>query len=503
MSALLGVSGATRNACAAICLDGVVAAACQQERLTRVRGVGLQHRLPKEAVDEVLSLARRRREDVTTWVMAEPKPQLPVEIPGIVLDHHHGHAATSFFTSSLTRATVVVCDSNPDREVSVWTGDNGRLCDLRWPWRGCGFASLFSQCAALFEFERPGPEQQLEALAHLGGGQCLDRVNPLFGYTDSGLSTHPDWRAVVHDVIQAERRRGEGLPVAIASALQRRIGELLLEFLADVRAATDSDTVCLGGGLFYNTYFTTLVRRAGIFRDAFVPVDPGNAGLAVGATLAVAARDDRQRDALPLSPFLGPEYDSDAIKAVLDGCKLSYSFVSESQALDAAVEALRRGYLVGWFHGRMEWGHKALGNRSILADPASPYVLDNLNGFLRKRERWRPFGVSVCADGVQSWLCGPPASAFMEFEYGVRDDRLRHAMPAGATTLRVQTVTPSLGLFWALHKRMEQATGSGVLVNTSLNGFHEPIACTPRDAIRVFYGTGLDVLVLGQFILRK
>jgi carbamoyltransferase len=91
----------------------------------------------------------------------------------------------------------------------------------------------------------------------------------------------------------------------------------------------------------------------------------------------------------------------------------------------------------------------------------------------------------------------------MEYEYGVRDDRLRHVMPGGATSIRVQTVSPDLSLFWELHKRMEHATGSGVLVNTSFNGFQEPIACSPRDAVRVFYGTGLDMLVMGRFILRK
>jgi carbamoyltransferase len=91
----------------------------------------------------------------------------------------------------------------------------------------------------------------------------------------------------------------------------------------------------------------------------------------------------------------------------------------------------------------------------------------------------------------------------MEYEYGTRDERLRHVTPKGATSIRVQTVASEQGRFWALHKRMEQATGTGALVNTSFNAFHEPIACTPRDAVRVFYGTGLDMLVMGRFILRK
>jgi carbamoyltransferase len=111
--------------------------------------------------------------------------------------------------------------------------------------------------------------------------------------------------------------------------------------------------------------------------------------------------------------------------------------------------------------------------------------------------------VSIRAGTAGGLLDGPDASPFMEFEYGTRDDRLRHVIPAGASSIRVQTVTPEVGRFWELHRRMEQATGLGALVNTSLNGFREPIACTPADAVRVFYGTGLDVLVMGRFILRK
>jgi carbamoyltransferase len=182
---------------------------------------------------------------------------------------------------------------------------------------------------------------------------------------------------------------------------------------------------------------------------------------------------------------------------------LSYEFVSESDAIDVAVDALARGRLVAWFQGRMEWGHRALGHRSILADPSSPYVLDNLNCYLRKRDRSRAFGVSVCEDRVGALFCGPDRSPFMEYEYAIRADRLRYAMPDGATSIRVQTVGPDLEPFFTLHRRMEQANGTGVLVNTSFNGFHEPIACSPLDAVRVFYGTGLDLLVMGRFILRK
>jgi carbamoyltransferase len=504
MSAVLGISGATRNACAAVCVNGQVLAASEQERLTRIRRVGLQPRsLPVEAVDEVLALAGCGRDDVAAYVVAEPQARLPAALPTIAFDHHEGHAATAFLTSPFERAAVLVCDSQSDRELSVWTGAEGRLTDRQWPWRGPAFATLYSACAEVFGFARHGEEHRFEALAHLGRTGPAGQLDRLFRYADGRLVVEADWRSGLRGMIENERRRSRSPAVETASALQRRLGEILLEVVADIRAAVDVETLCLGGGLFYNTCFTTLIRRAGIFEDVFVPINPGNAGLAIGTALMVARRNGHSPSAACVSPFLGPEYDAEAIKATLDGCKLSYSVVSEAEAVDAAVDALTRGQLVGWFQGRMEWGHRALGHRSILADPRSPYVLDNLNSFLRKRERSRPFGISVCEDTAPALLCGPPASRFMEYQYSPRDDRLRHVIPAGASSLRVQTVAPDAGPFWTLHRRMEQATGIGALVNTSFNGFHEPIVCSPRDAIRVFYGTGLDALIIGRFILRK
>jgi carbamoyltransferase len=152
----------------------------------------------------------------------------------------------------------------------------------------------------------------------------------------------------------------------------------------------------------------------------------------------------------------------------------------------------------------MEWGARALGNRSILASPAIPYTLENLNVFLKHREPHRSYGVSVCLEDAPRFFEGPPASPFMEFEYAAKDpDSFRHLMPFKTNRLRVQTVEHVPALFRRLLKMFGEASALPVLVNTSFNGFHEPIVCTPRDAVRVFYGTGLDMAVLGNFVLEK
>jgi carbamoyltransferase len=154
----------------------------------------------------------------------------------------------------------------------------------------------------------------------------------------------------------------------------------------------------------------------------------------------------------------------------------------------------------------MEWGPRALGNRSILASPQSAHVVENLNVFLKHRPVYTTYGVSVCEEDAQLEFQGPRRSAWMEYDFKVVDrNRFRHILPEDARSLRVQTIEDSTSpLFARLHKAFGVETRqTGVLVNTSFNGFSEPIVCSPRDAIRVFYGTGLDLLAMGRFIIRK
>ena len=234
-----------------------------------------------------------------------------------------------------------------------------------------------------------------------------------------------------------------------------------------------------------------------------MPANPGNAGLAAGASLALAA----ETQALPVGPadpFLGPLFAPDVIKATLDNCKLTYDYVTEHEAVEITVKALLRGQLVGWFQGAMEWGPRSLGHRSILANPFAPHALENLNVFLKQREPYHAYGLSVRLGDATASFEAPAPSRFMELEYRLLEPaKFRHVLPGGVKRLRVQTIAEEPGMFAQLHAAFGAASGTGVLVNTSFNGFHEPMVCSPRDAVRVFYGGGLDMAVLGQFVLRK
>jgi carbamoyltransferase len=223
----------------------------------------------------------------------------------------------------------------------------------------------------------------------------------------------------------------------------------------------------------------------------------------MGAAL-VAGADGEIASAEVGSPYLGPAYTSTHIKEALDNCKLSYDLLHDERLLDEVVRALSRGRLIGWFHDRLEWGPRALGHRSVLADPLALHTLDNLNGFLKRRPAYRSYGVSVPLAAVHEWFEGPAESPFMQFEYRPRDpERFRTILPPGVEWLRVHTVNDSQPRFLRLLTMWGEKTGTPVLVNTSFNGFHEPLVCSPRDAIRVFYGTGLDMVALENFVLRK
>jgi carbamoyltransferase len=493
---VVGVSGSSRNACATLGTSDGVLGICSQERVTRVRGAGCNGTgLPDEAINALLARAGRQKTDITAYALAEPSAPLPDIEPSRV-SHHFAHACAAFLPSPFDAATIVVCD-HESPQISVWEGDGTTITPVEWPWTGTGFAELLSDCARAVGFTTPGREQRLEALARLDPDCSAEWALHLFALDDDRIRTAPDWQSEIE-------RRAAGLDrrqqASVAAALQARLGALVVEFLARVqRRVGTRQNLCVGGSLFCNSYVNSTIKQSGLFERTFVPVDPANGGLSPG--VALHAVGVRQR----LTPFLGPCYSTEEIKATLDNCKLTYQWASEEQAIGFAVDVLHKGQLLAWFDGPMEWGPRALGARSILASPFSPYVLDNLNRFLKHRDEWRGYALSVPEAAVPAHFDGPGDSPFMECDYAPRDRaRFQHVLPGPRASVRVHAAgadTPSR--FLRLLHAFGETSGVPTLVNTSFNGLHEPIVCSPRDAIRVFYGTGLDVLVLDQFIIRK
>lgn len=496
---IAGIGGGVRSGAAALAVDGRLVAACSQERATRVRGAGVgASGLPDEALDLLLQRLGRTRREIGRYVCAaDDGPPPPADASP--LDHHRAHASTAYLTSPFDAAAVVVCDHEAP-EISVWTAQGGTLHEVSWSWHGPGFATVATRCARALGVSAADTDQRAAALARLRPRTRDAVIDRLFRFDADALVVDPGLESFIE-----ARRQGPAadaqVPAALAAALQERLAELLLELLRRVQARVGQTRLCLGGSLFYNSAINTHVRESGVFAEVFVPVDPGNSGLAVGAAVHQLGRSPA-----PASPFLGPSYSAEETKRILDNCKLHYAWESEEGAIGVAVKALREGRLVGWFDGSMEWGPRALGARCILANPSAPYVLDNLNRFLKQREPWRGYALSGLLEAVPTYFDGPAETPFMDCDYRPRDaSRFREALPAPDATVRVQTVSPTSSppRFRRLLEHVGEVTGLPFVINTSFNGFHEPIVCSPRDAVRVFYGTGLDLLVMNQFVVSK
>src|SRR5581483_7059847 len=434
MSLWAGLGGIKRNACVALCTRNEVLSVCEQERITRVPAAGINATgLPDEALDELLAEIGHGRSDLTGVASAEDGFAAAAAPDALRMDHHFAHACAAFLSSPFEHARILICDRDAPH-VTVWDGRGRHVSRVDWPWNGLGFADLYSECATVLGFGGAGAEQRMEALARLIPSARDPRVTELFDLADDRLVLAPEWRARIEQSIESAPP-GERV-AALAAALQSRIGDLLVAFVRRIAAGSATNRLCVGGSLFYNSNFSSRVKLAGAFDEVFVPINPGNAGLALGTAMHASERV-RRGDAV--GPFLGASYTAEEIKATLDNCKLTYEWASESQTVDIAVDALKKGQLVAWFDGRMEWGPRALGARSILANPFSPYVLENLNRFLKHRDTWRGYAVSVPEEGVGEHFVGPRSSPFMECDYAPRDRRrFEHILPGPEAAVRVQ-----------------------------------------------------------------
>ena len=492
-----GLGGVGRHGCVALSAGGRLLGVCRQERISRVRDAGFTARgLPDDALDALLERQQLTRRSIDRFVAAEPIAS--VNGPVVEqLDHHLAHAAAAYLSSPFQSAAILICDDDAPA-VSMWSGNGNALTRIEWPWNGPGLSQLYSECAALLGLASPGSEGRFESLARLKPDQVCERLSTVIDTDGHSLLMRPSWRSDAAELLGGVKPPPES--AGAAASLQRRIADMAVSLVAAIRSRSDSENLCLGGTLFDRSAINSAIAASGRFANVHLPVDTGNGGLAVGTALHA----DRCPPA-KVSPFLGPSYGRDEIKATLDNCKLSYAWESEDGVIDGTIRALRDGLMVGWYEDSMEWGPRALGARCILANPLAPYVLENLNRFLKHRESWRGYALSGLEGAVATHFDGPARAAVMEYDYRPKDPgRLATTLPAPGAAVRLQTVGDDAPpRFRRLLEAFGEATGFPFLVNTSFNGFREPIACSPRDAVRVYYGTGLDVLVADQFVLKK
>jgi carbamoyltransferase len=514
---VLGLGGILKDGAAALLRDGELVAAIEEKKIARHWA---SSGLPLASMAECMRLASAGAADVTTVAIAQPvatgalmHAQLRSLFPNAKLalvEHQTAHAASAYYASGFDQATVLTLDRAGDFRCGArYCGRGNRLeveSEMYYP---DSIGDLYSRVTELLGFRPDADEHKVQWLSTAGD----DRFVGLFGemladgarlnsaFFDANRVGNGGFGAKFYEGLGLEEGDAvpEGLKPAVAHGLQSAVEHAVLEL------AGDGENLCVAGGLFFNALLIAALERR---RNVFVQPAAGNSGTAIGAVLYAWHHLLGCEERVSLDDLcLGPGYTAEEIKQVLENCKLRFHYLQTTEELvDSAVRALDDQKIIAWMQGRMEFGPRALGNRSILASPLNPYSTENLNIFIKHREPFRKFAASVPAELASEYFEAGPNARFLATVSRVRPEYRERFQSAilGDDLVRVHTVSAADNpLYHRLLHAAGKATGLPVLYNTSFNLFGDPLVCTPRDAVRSFYSSGIDALYAGNFFIEK
>ncbi len=584
---ILGISAFYHDSAACLVRDGIIIAAAQEERFTRKKH---DERFPTNAVDYCLREAGITIDDVDLVAFYD-KPFLKFErllethldyaprglssflkamavwlkeklwMPEIIkrelgykgkilfVEHHRSHAASAFFPSPFDEAAFLCVDGVGEWTTTSWGVGAGKSLtfkeEIHFPHSLGLFYSAFTYYTG---FKVNSGEYKVMGLAPYGEPKYVDAMRKLIDMKEDGsfrldmsYFNYPAGLTMTnkkfHDLFGGPPRAPESplgqKEMDIAASLQVVTEEIMLAIARHIHKTTGQKYLVLAGGVALNCVANGRILREGPFEEIWIQPAAGDAGGALGAALTAwheylgnerppTGGKDAMRGA-----YLGPEFGNDEIKAFLDTHKYPAKFYSDEQLYSVVAGHLADEKVVGWLSGRMEFGPRALGGRSILGDARSSKMQSIMNLKIKYRESFRPFAPSVLVEDADNYFgLGGHSSPYMLLTAYVNDDRrramtkeestkwgieklnvLRSDIPAVTHidySARVQTVAADVApRYHALIAAFKKKTESSVIVNTSFNVRGEPIVCTPEDAYRCFMRTEMDVLVLGNFVLER
>jgi carbamoyltransferase len=422
------------------------------------------------------------------------------------VEHHLAHEASAFLAAPFDECAVLVMDGRGEQACSSYgelrDGRYRRIDQVDYPH---SLGLLYEDITSHLGFLHSSDEYKVMALASFGKARYAALFSEVVQYLGSGRYEvrAADWPALLGPA----RTRGAPLEprhADIARSLQAVLEDTVLRIGGWLQAHTGMRQLAMAGGVALNCVMNARLRQEGPFTDIWVQPAAGDAGTALGAALWVDAQErGGERRWQMEHAFLGPAFAEDEVEQLLREAKLGYR--RPADIVQETARLLAQDKVVGWFQGRMEFGPRALGSRSILASPIDPSMQERLNQ-IKDREDFRPVAPVVLEEAAADWFVDAGRSPFMLFVYRVRPDKadLIPAVRHVDGTARIQTINRGQhGAYYDLVHAFGELTGVPVLVNTSFNTRGQPIVCTPRDALESFCSTALDVLAIGPFLLEK
>jgi len=477
--------------------------------LERIRSSKCSDDLAKEMAREYNAVGASVRKGLARW----PSPNL--------VDHHVSHAASAFYCSGFERSLVVVADGQGEHSsLSVFEGYPDRLKLVETHGIASSLGILYAAITAYLGFEPVEDEYKVMGLAAYGSSDSFRQFfESIMTLDQKGHLVIPSLlKPPMHRLAEWERALGsprdpsspiESRHIEIAFSLQSFVERTILAMLERHALTSGLRHLCLAGGLALNCSMNGAIDRAAIFDEIFVQPAAGDPGAAAGAALATffSEHPEHARERVP-HVYLGPGFTEAQITQAIARHGHELVVTNLPDLTEKTSSLLAEGKVIGWFQGRMEFGPRALGNRSILADPRRPEMKDRVNHMVKKREEFRPFAPSVTLESADNFfeLRRKAQYEFMTIAVPVKVDQ-RTQIPSVVHvngTSRVQIVRKEVNpIYWRLLKRFGEKTGVPVLLNTSFNVRGEPIVCSPNDAIRCFLDTNLDALVIHDYLLHK
>ena len=584
---ILGLSAYYHDSAAALVSDGRITAAAQEERFTRrkndsdfpvqaaafcLRQAGLQTSQLDVVVfydkpvlkftrllETYLAVAPRGLRTFPTvlsnWLgeKLDLRKAIRTQLPGLRPDcqilftgHHQSHAASAFYPSPFEEAAILTIDGVGEWATTTIGHGHGNqikmLKEIKFPH---SLGLLYSAFTYYCGFRINSGEYKLMGLAPYGQPEYVDAIRnhlievkpdgslrlnlDYFNFLSGTTMTNDKFHSLFGGPPRGADEKIEQRHMDVARSIQQVTEETMVRLARHAREVTGSKNLCLAGGVALNCVANGIILREKIFERIWIQPAAGDAGGALGAALAawhlhpeVPSRAVMPNDSMQ-SSLLGPEFSDAEIETVLRGHDAMFQKMERDELLDFVVELLNSEKVVGWFQGRMEFGPRALGNRSILGDARSSKMQSVMNLKVKFRESFRPFAPIVRRERVADYFELDTDSPYMLLVAPIKNE-LRKPLPDGVTGIdllkagrstlpavthvdysaRIQTVSRDANpLLYDLLLRFEEATGCAVLVNTSFNVRGEPVVCTPEDAYRCFMNTEMDFLILGSFVIER